>query len=94
MVPSPEVFYNDVWNSVDGCTWNRVTDSAPWPARGTIGHSSVFRNRIWPGSGASPNVGCSLTKESSSLVVTSSQNGVPVLLNSSVVPHRRSTAGT
>ena len=47
MVPSPEIFYNDVWNSIDGCTWNRVTDSAPWPARGMIGHSAVFHGRIW-----------------------------------------------
>ena len=42
-----EIFFNDVWNSVDGRTWNRVAENAPWVERGMIGGSAVFQDRIW-----------------------------------------------
>jgi len=42
----PSKFYNDVWNSADGITWNLVSSAAPWPAREW--HSvAVFDNRMW-----------------------------------------------
>lgn len=42
-------YYNDVWNSVDGVRWTRVSDRAAWSPRnvGHIGNAVVFRNRIW-----------------------------------------------
>jgi len=45
--PAPEVFYNDVWSTQDGATWTRVVEHAPWPPRGMIGGSVVFKGRIW-----------------------------------------------
>jgi hypothetical protein len=46
--PTDEVFYRDVWNTSDGIHWERVTPREPyWPARGMIGGSAVFRDRIW-----------------------------------------------
>ena len=42
-----ETFYRDVWSSPDGVAWTRVTDRAPWPARGMIGGSVVFQDRMW-----------------------------------------------
>ncbi len=45
--PADEVFYNDVWCSKDGVTWQRVVEHAPWSPRGMIGGSVVFRSRIW-----------------------------------------------
>ena len=42
-----EVFFNDVWHSADGRTWNRVLENAPWEPRGMIGGSAVFQERIW-----------------------------------------------
>jgi hypothetical protein len=45
--PAPEAFYNDVWNSEDGVKWNRLTEHAPWPPRGMIGGSVVFKDRMW-----------------------------------------------
>ena len=42
-----EVFHNDVWNTVDGKNWNRVAETSPWSVRGMIGHSAVFKDRIW-----------------------------------------------
>jgi hypothetical protein len=37
---------NDVWNSADGRTWNRVTHSAPWAARTGAGFG-VVDGRMW-----------------------------------------------
>jgi hypothetical protein len=37
---------NDIWRSSDGVSWEKVTDSAPWPVRNLPG-SVVFRNAIW-----------------------------------------------
>ena len=45
--PTPEVFYNDVWNSADGVRWTQVTARAPWAPRGMIGGSVVFADRMW-----------------------------------------------
>jgi hypothetical protein len=42
-----ELYFNDVWCSEDGARWDRVTEHAPWSARGMIGGSAVFRGRIW-----------------------------------------------
>jgi len=45
--PAQEAFYNDVWNSADGKTWQCVIEHAPWSQRGMIGGSVVFGNKIW-----------------------------------------------
>jgi hypothetical protein len=46
--PADEVFYRDVWNTVDGIHWNRVEPKGPyWPARGMIGGNVVFQDQIW-----------------------------------------------
>jgi hypothetical protein len=45
--PAEEVFYNDVWRSADGATWDCVTDHAPWAPRGMIGGGAVFGGRMW-----------------------------------------------
>ncbi|MCK9275994.1 MAG: hypothetical protein M0P57_12985 [Syntrophales bacterium] len=38
----------DVWKSVDGIQWTRVTESAPWPLRRSDSFSSiVFDNKLW-----------------------------------------------
>lgn len=37
---------NDVWSSVDGSEWVRVTDSAPWQAR-TEASAVVLNGKIW-----------------------------------------------
>ena len=42
-----DTVYNDVWNSVDGITWNLVTDSAAWNPRGQINKVCVFNNKMW-----------------------------------------------
>jgi hypothetical protein len=42
-----EFFYNDVWSTRDGVTWERVLEHAPWSHRGMIGGSMVFQHRIW-----------------------------------------------
>lgn len=38
--------YRDVWSSLDGKTWTRVTEEAPWPPR-IWSASVVYRNRLW-----------------------------------------------
>ena len=43
----PEVFYHDVWNSVDGVHWEQVTKEVPWGPRGMIGGCAVFENYMW-----------------------------------------------
>jgi hypothetical protein len=45
--PAAEAFHNDVWNSADGVTWERVLAQAPWSPRGMIGGSVVFKGRMW-----------------------------------------------
>jgi hypothetical protein len=46
--PAREVFYRDIWNSADGVHWERVLPEEPWwPARGMIGGSVVFGDRMW-----------------------------------------------
>jgi hypothetical protein len=46
--PSQEVFYRDIWTSADGRDWDRLTPAEPyWSARGMIGGSVVFQDRIW-----------------------------------------------
>lgn len=46
--PAPEAFYRDLWSSADGRTWERVVPEEPsWPARGMIGGSVVFKDRMW-----------------------------------------------
>jgi hypothetical protein len=43
-----EVFYRDVWTSADGVRWDRLTPREQcWGARGKIGGSAVFQDRIW-----------------------------------------------
>jgi hypothetical protein len=44
---TPEYFaLNDVWNSVDGIHWERVTASAPWSPRIWFS-TAVYRGAIW-----------------------------------------------
>ena len=45
--PAPEAFYNDVWCSVDGAEWERVSEAAPWSVRGMVGGSAVLHGRMW-----------------------------------------------
>jgi hypothetical protein len=46
--PSGEVFYRDIWHTADGVHWQRVIPEEPyWTARGMIGGSAVFQDRIW-----------------------------------------------
>lgn len=46
--PHDEVFYRDIWNTLDGVHWQRVMAREPyWSARGMIGGSVVFKDRIW-----------------------------------------------
>lgn len=46
--PAEEALYRDIWNTTDGIHWNQVTPEEPsWPARGMIGGSVVFKDRIW-----------------------------------------------
>ena len=46
--PEKERFYDDVWSSADGVTWEPVAVKRPaWPARGMIGGSAVFKDRMW-----------------------------------------------
>jgi N-acetylneuraminic acid mutarotase len=40
---------NDVWSSVDGASWTRQTEHAPWGPRSP--RSVVFRDRLWIFSG-------------------------------------------
>jgi hypothetical protein len=45
---APEAFHRDIWNTSDGIHWERVMPSEPyWSARGMIGGSAVFKDRIW-----------------------------------------------
>jgi hypothetical protein len=46
--PAKEALYRDLWNTTDGIHWNQVEPEEPfWPARGMIGGSVVFNDRIW-----------------------------------------------
>jgi hypothetical protein len=41
-------YYADCWKSTDGVHWQQITRQDPaWTARGMIGGSAVFKNRIW-----------------------------------------------
>ena len=45
---SGEVFYRDIWRTTDGRNWEEIKPKEPyWSARGMIGGSAIFRNRIW-----------------------------------------------
>lgn len=46
--PAPMRFYDDIWSSADGVTWERIEVRKPaWPQRGMIGGSAVFHERMW-----------------------------------------------
>ncbi|MBI3987813.1 MAG: hypothetical protein HY343_12880 [Lentisphaerae bacterium] len=45
--PADETFFNDVWCSEDGATWERVVQNAPWAPRGLMGGQAVFKGRLW-----------------------------------------------
>jgi hypothetical protein len=43
-----ERFYRDIWTSADGVSWEQVKPREPyWSARGMIGGSAVFKDRLW-----------------------------------------------
>lgn len=45
---APEAFHRDVWRTSDGVTWEPVKPREPyWSARGMIGGSAVFKDRMW-----------------------------------------------
>ncbi len=47
-VQSNEAFYRDIWTTTDGAEWTQVTPREPyWSARGMIGGSAVFQDRMW-----------------------------------------------
>ena len=39
-------FFNDVWRSSDGVTWEEMTDQAPWEARAGLSAAS-FKGKLW-----------------------------------------------
>ncbi len=46
--PAEERFCDDIWNSTDGIHWTEIEAVGQhWPARGMIGGSTVFKDRIW-----------------------------------------------
>ena len=46
--PGAGRFYDDIWNSDDGIRWTKAEPvGSRWPARGMIGGSIVFKDRIW-----------------------------------------------
>lgn len=48
MAPANETYYSDIWNTSDGIHWEHITPKQPaWFARGMIGGSVVYKNRIW-----------------------------------------------
>ena len=47
-VQSNEAFYRDIWTTTDGAEWTQITPREPyWSARGMIGGSAVFKDRMW-----------------------------------------------
>ena len=48
IAPGAEAFHRDIWNTSDGVRWERVQPREPyWSARGMIGGSVVFKDRMW-----------------------------------------------
>jgi hypothetical protein len=48
IAPAPERVHRDVWKSADGIDWQLLHPVEPqWAARGMIGGSAVFQDRIW-----------------------------------------------
>ena len=47
LICNSEVFHNDVWSTIDGVSWTRAVESAPWPPRGMIGGAAVHDGRMW-----------------------------------------------
>jgi|GEM_PF-1937246 len=45
--PPETAFYNDVWRSPDGITWERIVEHAPWSARGQIGGQAVLAGEFF-----------------------------------------------
>ena len=46
--PANETYYSDIWTTTDGINWEHIVPEQPsWFARGMIGGSVVFRDRIW-----------------------------------------------
>jgi hypothetical protein len=50
------LFYNDVWSSADGATWERHLDKAPWGGR-EYHDVAVFDGRLWVMEGYTEKVG-------------------------------------
>jgi hypothetical protein len=46
--PGKDVTYRDIWSTADGSRWEKIAPREPWwSARGMIGGSAVFKDRIW-----------------------------------------------
>ena len=46
--PANEIFYSDIWNTVDGIHWEQVEITRPFtPCHGMIGGKAIFKERIW-----------------------------------------------
>ncbi len=41
------VYFNDVWRSVDGVSWTRVLEHAPWAPRGIVCGHAVLNGEMW-----------------------------------------------
>lgn len=47
-VPGAEAYYQDLWRSRDGRTWEQVQPATlHWSPRGMIGHHAVLHDRMW-----------------------------------------------
>ena len=46
--PAEQRYYDDIWTSADGVTWERVIPTGTsWKHRGMVGGSVVFQDRMW-----------------------------------------------
>jgi hypothetical protein len=46
--PAEERFYDDIWTTTDGMSWQQLKPEPPcFAPRGMIGGSAVFRGRVW-----------------------------------------------
>lgn len=46
--PAEERFFRDIWTTSDGAKWDKLEPKEPyWTARGMIGGSVVFKDRLW-----------------------------------------------
>lgn len=54
LLKSNNTYYNDIWNSKDGFTWNKVVENAPWQERADF-NLFVYNNKLWIVGGKNEN---------------------------------------